>query len=309
MAPSKSNFSITTFFPLTFIVLLNLMISYSFAHPHKGVHPNDVDALQFALNLEHLEADFFLHGSSGKGLEDFAPELVGGGPPPIGASKANLDNLTKDIITEFGFEEVGHLRIIKATVGGFPRPQLDLSPHNFAKIFDDAFGRPLSPPFDPYNSSLNYMLASYVIPYMGILGYVGANPSLNGHKTKRLLAGLLGVEAGQDAVIRSYLFERATEIVHPYNHTVAEFTDRVSKLRNKLANNGVKDEGIVVPLASGAENKTSANVLSADYNSLSYSRTPAEILRVLYGSGSEHTPGGFLPKGGDGKIAKSFLHI
>ncbi|KAK9086432.1 hypothetical protein Syun_028826 [Stephania yunnanensis] len=86
------------------------------------------------------------------------------------------------------------------------------------------------------------MLASYVIPYMGILGYVGANPSLNGHKTKRLLAGLLGVEAGQDAVIRSYLFERATEIVHPYNHTVAEFTDRVSKLRNKLANNGVKDE-------------------------------------------------------------------
>ena len=74
------------------------------------VHPVDVDLLQFALNPEHLEADYFLYGAYGYGLDKFAPELVMGGPPPIGAMKANLDKLTQHIIEEFGLQEVGHLR-------------------------------------------------------------------------------------------------------------------------------------------------------------------------------------------------------
>lgn len=121
------------------------------------------------------------------------------------------------------------------------------------------------------------------------------------------MAGLLGVEAGQDAVIREYLYERAGEVVWPYKHTVAEFTWRISELRNRLAKCGLKDEGIIVPVWLGAENRTESNVLSADPNSLSYSRTPPEILRIVYGTGDEHVSGGFFPKGGRGKIATHFL--
>ncbi|KAM0954355.1 hypothetical protein DsansV1_C01g0010161 [Dioscorea sansibarensis] len=123
----------------------------------------------------------------------------------------------------------------------------------------------------------------------------------------QLLAGLLGVEAGQDAVIRNMLYEKAFEKVKPYNYTVAEFTARISELRNELAMCGIKDEGIIVPLELGAERRTTSNVLSANADSLSYRRTPAEILRVVYGTGDEHRPGGFLPKGGNGAIARSFL--
>lgn len=123
----------------------------------------------------------------------------------------------------------------------------------------------------------------------------------------QLLAGLLGVESGQDAVIRMYLFERADEVVHPYNQTVAEFTIRISELRNKLGMCGIKDEGIVVPPELGAEQKTSTNVLSANAYSISYDRTPQEILRIVYSTGNEHIPGGFFPKGGNGKIARMFL--
>ncbi|KAK1295441.1 hypothetical protein QJS10_CPA16g01503 [Acorus calamus] len=230
-----------------------------------------------------------------------------GGPPPIGATKANLDPLTLRVIAEFGYQEVGHLRAIKTTVGGFPRPLLDLSKHNFAKLFDQAFEHPLKPPFDPYANSINYMLASYVIPYEGLVGYVGANPNINGYVTKRLLAGLLGVESGQDAYIRGWLIERAEERVFPYHHTVADFTIRISALRNGLAKCGIKDEGLLVPLELGAENRTCNNVLSADANSLSYSRTPAEILRTVYATGDEHKAGGFYPKGGNGRIARGFL--
>ncbi|KAL5996070.1 Ferritin-like catalase Nec2 [Asimina triloba] len=273
------------------------------------VYPDDVDKIQFALNLEHLETEFFLFGALGRGLDAFDPELAMGGPPPIGAQKANLDKITKRIIAEFGFQEVGHLRAIKSTVGGFPRPLLNLSAANFAAIFDSAFGYPLTPPFHPYANSINYLLASYVIPYVGLVAYVGTNPNINGYVSKRLVAGLLGVEAGQDAVIRGLLYERGGEYVHPYNYTVVEFTNRVSMLRNRLAGCGIKDEGLMVPLELGAEERTTSNVLSANEDSISYARTPAEILRTVYATGDEHKPGGFLPKGGGGAIARAYLEM
>lgn len=75
-----------------------------------AVDEGDVNLLQFAENLEHLEADYFLWGALGYGLDEVAPQLVMGGPPPIGAKKAKLDNLTLNIITEFAYEEVAHLR-------------------------------------------------------------------------------------------------------------------------------------------------------------------------------------------------------
>ncbi|GJN31448.1 hypothetical protein PR202_gb19848 [Eleusine coracana subsp. coracana] len=276
-------------------------------HIPVAVFPYDVDPIQFALNLEFTEAEFFLHGAFGVGLDEVAPELALGGPPPIGARKANLDVVTWRIIAEFGLEEVGHLRAIERTVGGIPRPLIDLSAHNFARVMDMAFGYHLDPPFDPYIDSINFMLASYVIPYLGINGYVGANTIIDGYKSKRLVAGLLGVEAGQDAVIRGLLFERLGETVPPYNITVAEFTDRVSALRNRLGRCGVKDEGLTVPRELGAEGAICTNVLSADRDSLSYPRTPAELLRILYLTGDEHVPGGFFPKGANGRIARELL--
>ncbi|KAH9608659.1 hypothetical protein KSS87_014351 [Heliosperma pusillum] len=263
------------------------------------IYKIDILLLQFAQNLEHLEADYFLWGALGYGLDEVAPQLAQGGPPPIGAQKANLDNLTECIIREFGFEEVGHLRALKTTVGGIPRPLLDLSAKNFAKIVNDAFGYELEPPFNPYRDSLSYMLSTYLLPYVGINGYVGANP---------LIKGLLGVESGQDAVIRMYLYERAMKVVQPYEFTVAEFTERISMLRNKLGMCGIKDEGVIVPPELGAEGRSSTNVLSANRDSLSYPRTPAEILRIVYGTGNERDPGAFYPEGGNGEIARMYLH-
>lgn len=78
------------------------------------------------------------------------------------------------------------IRAIKTTVGGFPRPLLDLSAKNFAKLLNEAFGYELEPPFDPYRDSLSFMIASYVVPYVGLTGYVGANPNIIGYVIKRV---------------------------------------------------------------------------------------------------------------------------
>ena len=63
---------------------------------------------------------------------------------------------------------------------------MDLSAKNFGNVVNKAFKCELKPPFDPYRDSLSYMLASYIIPYMGLTGYVGANPQIAGFLSKRV---------------------------------------------------------------------------------------------------------------------------
>ncbi|MED6134988.1 hypothetical protein PIB30_042086 [Stylosanthes scabra] len=289
----------------SFVIFLLMLLSYSLPNEVLGrsatLPKSDVELIEFALNLEYLEADYFLNGALGHGLDVVAPNLTGGGPPPIGARIAHLGPLVRDVILQFGLQEVGHLRAIKSTVRGFPRPLLNISSETFGQIIDNAFA------FDPYANDINYLIATYVIPYVGLNGYVGANPLLQSVTAKKLVAGLLAAESGQDAVVRAMLYERRYEIVIPYGVTVAEFTDRISALRNKLGRDGLKDEGLVVPKELGAEGKVTGNILSLNKDSLGYPRTPPEILRIVYATGNESVPGGFYPKGANGTIARSYL--
>ncbi|XP_021596008.2 desiccation-related protein PCC13-62 [Manihot esculenta] len=308
----------TTIAPIVaYLVLLLTPISYSSPlvirnvvddeRISSSISEKDIDLLEFPLNLEYLGAEFFLHASTGHGLERYAPNLASGGPRPLGAKKAKLDPLIRDVIEQFAWQDVGHLRAIKQTVEGFPRPLLDLRAESFAKVMDKAFGRSLSPPFDPYASGINFLIASYMIPYVGLTGYIGTNQRLKGSASKQLVAGLLSVKSGQDAVIRGLLYERALEKVQPYGITVAEFTDRLSDLRNKLGDRGLKDEGLIVPKYKGAEGKIRGNVLAGNQDSVGFARSPREILRIVYGGGNEHSAGGFFPHGANGRIARSYL--
>ena len=69
---------------------------------------------------------------------------------------------------------------------GFPRPLLNLSAEVFSNAVNAAFLTKLNPSFDPYANSLNYLLASYLIPYVGLTGYVGTNPQLQSATAKRV---------------------------------------------------------------------------------------------------------------------------
>ncbi|KAJ0961167.1 hypothetical protein J5N97_000851 [Dioscorea zingiberensis] len=214
------------------IVLLLISCNSANSVGANSVPMNEKDMVQFALNLEFLEAEFFLNSALGRGLDEVAPGLAMGGPPPVGAQRAALSDPIDDIIIQFAYQEVGHLSM-------------------------------------------------------------------------QLVAGLLAVEAGQDAVIRTLLYQRKDELVEPYNMTIAEFTNRISELRNRLASTGVKDEGLTVRENLGAENETTNNIISADVNSLGYARTQVETLRTLYGTGNEAIPGGFFPHGANGRIASA----
>ena len=51
-----------------------------------------------------------MYGAFGHGLDTVDPSLTLGGPTPIGAKRAQLDHFTRDVIEQFGWQEVGHLR-------------------------------------------------------------------------------------------------------------------------------------------------------------------------------------------------------
>ncbi|KAL6843443.1 hypothetical protein ACP4OV_026765 [Aristida adscensionis] len=278
-----------------------------FGGPGSMLPQSDVDLLEFPLNLEYLETEFFCWSALGYGLDSIDVNLTGGGPPSIGGQSASLTPFIRDVATQFCYQEVGHLRAIKQTVRGYPRPLLDISAANFAKIVEQALNATLDPPFNPYENSINFLIASYIIPYVGLTGYVGANPKLLTPQAKKLLAGLLGVESAQDAVIRTLLYERGMSRVASYGVGVAELTAHISDLRNALGRRGVKDEGLVVAPGQGPEGITVGNLIAGDHLSLAYDRTPEEILGIVYGTGNPAQRGGFFPQGADGRIARGLL--
>ena len=110
MALSSTNTVTITSLLISLLFLPKFYSSEFTTKDHLPIEKSDVDLLEFPLNLEFLEAEFFLYGSLGYGLDKVAPNLTQGGPTPIGAKQANLDHFTQDIIKQFAFQEVGHLR-------------------------------------------------------------------------------------------------------------------------------------------------------------------------------------------------------
>ena len=76
----------------------------------QAAQPTDIDILNFALNLEYLETEFFCWSALGYGLDAIDANLTGGGPPSIGGQSASLTPFVRDVATQFCYQEVGHLR-------------------------------------------------------------------------------------------------------------------------------------------------------------------------------------------------------
>ncbi|CAJ1940780.1 unnamed protein product [Sphenostylis stenocarpa] len=254
---------------------------------------SDQDQLELALNFEYLSAEFFSYGANGRGLDATAPQLTKGGPPPIGGRKANLDPLLQDIFSQFALINIAHLGAINGAVKGFPEPLLNISKEVFGEIVE-------LKDFDVYANGLNYLLGAYIslllLPQMLMLEWLHSCRTLN----TRLVAGLLGVDSGPDAVIRAYLYERRDAPIPPYSVKVSDLTGRISDFANRLGKEGIKSEGLVVPQSEGAEGKTTGNVIAGDKDSLAFGRTASGILKIVYGTGDEHVPGAFFPNGANG---------
>ncbi|KAG8473975.1 hypothetical protein CXB51_033659 [Gossypium anomalum] len=139
--------------------------------------------------------------------------------------------------------------------------------------------------------------------------YAGIMPSIIGKDERQLLSGIALYEAGVFGALRAELNARVNLTVPPFNFTVGNLTNLSAQLANRLAGCGVKDEGLIVPLQLGAENRTSSNIVPGDVKSLAYARSAREILRIVFTTGNATRPGGIFPRGLNGALYRRILTL
>jgi hypothetical protein len=252
----------------------------------------DVAILNFALNLEYLEAEFYQRAVYGVGLPS---SLTGGigtqGGGVRGGSKVPFKNaVVQDLAAEIANDEKNHVIFLKNALGSQAVAEPVISLDSSFQALAQAAGIPGT--FNPYADDTSFLLAAYVFEDVGTTAYNGAAPFITSKAYLAAAASILAVEAYHAATIRTSLFSLQ-------NGTVTGITGLISALRAKLSQ-AADDQGI------GASESTldggfpsPANITPTDPNSLVFARTPRQVLNVVYG-GIGASSGVFFPNGANG---------
>ncbi|MGH8907612.1 MAG: ferritin-like domain-containing protein [Egibacteraceae bacterium] len=259
------------------------------AHAQSGGGPSDASVLNFALNLEYLEAEFYQRAVTGEGLSD--KDTTGKGDRGEVKGGRKVDFATKAIrqyAEEIAADEVAHVKFLRAALGSaaVARPQIDLDASFTAAAIAAGLIK-AGQTFDPYANENNFLLAAYIFEDVGVTAYKGAAPLISNKTFLEAAAGILAVEAYHASNIRTVLFAR--ELAAP---SVA-----ISDARDSLDGPDDLDQGVVLD--------GKANIVPADSNGIAFSRSAAQVLNIVYLTPKKATSGGFFPKGVNGSINTS----
>ena len=187
----------------------------------------DADILTFALNLEYLEAEFYLRAATGTGL---AAADIGANPGPVtGGSKITFSsNIVAAYAQEIAAEEQKHVQFLRyaltaAGVTPVSRPTIDLQT-SFTTAARAAGLIGSTATFNAFQNDNTFLLASYIFEDVGVTAYHGAAPLISNKSYLDAAAGILAVEAYHAGLIRTVLFVNG----------FAQQTQLISNLRAKL---------------------------------------------------------------------------
>ena len=246
----------------------------------KAATATDVNILNFALNLEYLEAEYYLRGAYGRGLA--SNEVTGTGTlgNVTGGSAVPFKNLQfRDFTQEIARDEEAHVRFLRAALGSqaVARPTIDLQ-SSFTAAAQAAGIIGPNQTFNPFADEVSFLLGAFIFEDVGVTAYHGAAPLISDKTILDAAAGILAVEAYHAGLIRTVLFQ------------LGQFaaTKAISDLRDKADGLGDDDQPIRL--------QGHANIVPADSNGLAYKRTTAQVLDVVYLGGAAANYGFFPDK-------------
>ncbi|RYD48824.1 MAG: ferritin-like domain-containing protein [Sphingomonadales bacterium] len=260
---------------------------------------SDGDVLNFALNLEYLEAQFYSYAATGVGL---TPDLLTGTGTPGVALGGHLVPFTDPAVAAYALEiaadERAHVAFLRNAIGAtaVAQPQIDISVSPTSAFSNAARAAGLigaGETFDPYANDENFLLGAYIFEDVGVTAYKGASPLITNKVFLEAAAGILAVEAYHAALVRTTL--DAKGIAAP---SLVDATEAISNARDSLDGSTDLDQGI---RAIG----TKSNIAPLDGNGLAYSRSAAQVLNIVYLNRAAVTAGGFFPNGVNGTIVTS----
>lgn len=285
--------------------------AFVYADPAKAQALTDADVLNFALNLEYLEAQFYLYAVNGAGLSASltgAPSGASGGTVTGGARvDFSGDPLVGAYAREIAADEEAHVKFLRTALGSaaVAMPNINISgdasgPFTAAARAAGVVGA--TETFNPYADPNSFLLGAFIFEDVGVTAYKGAAPLISNKTFLEAAAGILAVEAYHAAIVRTTLYAKGVS-------ALVDATEKISTARDTLDGSPAEDRvrGIapdadqgIAPSGSGAT--LTSNIAPLNANGLAYSRTTGQVLNIVYLNAASATMGGFFPNGVNGNI-------
>lgn len=256
--------------------------------------PTDPEILNFALNLEYLEAQFYQMAAYGRTLP--ANLLTGAGRQGAvsgGHIVPFKDPLVAAYAKEIADDEVAHVAFLCAALGSaaVAQPAINIDGASATGAFSVAARAAglitAGQTFDPYADDNSFLLGAYIFEDVGVTAYKGASPLIQNKTFLEAAAGILAAEAYHAGLVRAVLYSKG----------LTAQAQAISDARDSL--DGATD------LDQGIGTATVANIVPLDANGIAYSRTPGQVLNIVFLNKAAVTQGGFFPAGVNGTLAMS----
>jgi hypothetical protein len=254
----------------------------------------DEAVLNFALNLEYLEAEFYSYAVNGTGI---ASNLTGGlgtmGGVTGGSAVPFKTKVIAQIAKEIAGDELAHVTFLRAALGSaaVSRPAIDIV-NSFTGLAIAAGIIKQGQVFDPYANETNFLLGAFVFEDVGVTAYKGAAPLITNKTYLEAAAGILAVEAYHAGSIRTQLYQLGQATPSIYT-TVS----KIAGIRDAVDGPQLTEQGIIM--------NGTANIVPTDANGIALSRQAANVLNVVYANPAKVSKGGFFPNGVNGAINTS----
>jgi Ferritin-like domain len=244
----------------------------------------DTDILNFALNLEYLEAEYYLRGAVGQTLDDLFRTNLGGqvrGGRRLAFSSPVHEGIMKNIAAN-EYQHVAYLRSVNGAKA-VARPTIDFDA-GFAGVAQAAG----LPGFDPFANEMHFFLGAMLFEDVGVTAYKGAARNIRNRRILESAAGILAAEAYHAGSVRTIIYKKGEEWKRA--------AGAISEMRDTLDGSQDLDQ----PPATIGDR---SNIVPLNENGIAYGRTPNHVLNIVYENpASGIVSGGFFPEGLNGKI-------
>lgn len=201
----------------------------------------DIDILNFALNLEYLEAEFYTVATTGQTISEIGIGTSGSGSsgPTVGGGVVSLDERVLQAARNLANEEQMHVRLLRDALGSaaVAKPAINLAALGLG-----------------FRNVTEFLILARAFEDVGLTAYLGAAPLIKSTSILATAASIALTEAQHAGVLRFLVYDRNIAVPQLDNADVPPLASPNGRLFN------VNNEGL-------SPARTTSQVLAIVYGS------------------------------------------